>query len=202
MTGRKTLVAHAGRFGAALALASLAASPATAQFGGLNLKKITRSASDTDSDGCPKGKKKDVGRSILGGIAGQIVGNQVSKSGVGSWVALPDFEDQLTKSIACKLDPDEQKQAAEATLRATRSDGESETPGDAPEVGSSAAWTSNTRDGVSGRSTVTGRQSADRGKGKGDCITVTDIIIVDGEETRAEKQMCRAPGQKRYVLVA
>jgi hypothetical protein len=34
-----------------------------------------------------------------------------------------------------------------------------------------------------------------------ECITVTDVIIVKGEETTANKRMCRPPGSARYVLV-
>ena len=69
-----------------------------------------------------------------------------------------------------------------------------------PEVGQMAAWTSNTREDVSGTSTVTGRERP--GNDGRDCITVTDVIIVDGEETRADKRMCRAPGAARYTIVA
>jgi hypothetical protein len=32
-------------------------------------------------------------------------------------------------------------------------------------------------------------------------MTVTDVIIVDGSETRAPKRMCRRPPQNRYVRV-
>lgn len=187
----------AGRFVALAALAGMASAPLQAQFGGLDLKRATRSATDTDSDGCPKGKKKDVGRSILGGLAGQVVGNTVSRSGVGSWVALPDFEDQLTKSIACKLDPEEQRQAAEATLQATRGGRD----GAGPAVGQSASWRSETREDVSGTSTVVGRSAAAEDAGM-DCITVTDVIIVRGEETTANKRMCKPPGSARYSIMA
>ena len=33
------------------------------------------------------------------------------------------------------------------------------------------------------------------------CLTVTDVIIVDGEETRAPKRMCRRPPTNRYMRV-
>ena len=33
------------------------------------------------------------------------------------------------------------------------------------------------------------------------CRTVSDVIIVDGEETTGQKQMCRNPGQTGFVLV-
>ena len=35
----------------------------------------------------------------------------------------------------------------------------------------------------------------------GDCMTVTDVVIVDGQETRAPKRMCRRPPSNRYVRV-
>ena len=34
------------------------------------------------------------------------------------------------------------------------------------------------------------------------CVTVSDVIIVNGEETTANKRMCRAPGAARYSLMA
>ena len=62
---------------------------------------------------------------------------------------------------------------------------------------------------VSGTSTVTARENPGRGRGIGqgngggnDCITVTDVIIVEGEETRADKRMCRLAGSPRYTIVA
>jgi hypothetical protein len=32
-------------------------------------------------------------------------------------------------------------------------------------------------------------------------MTVTDIIIIDGEETRAPKRLCRRPPSNRFVRV-
>ena len=90
--------------------------------------------------------------------------------------------------------PEKQKQAAEATLEVTRT-GEDTSQ---PEVGASAQWTSASRENVSGTSTVTSRQAS---SGSADCITVTDVVIIEGEETRAEKQMCRAPGSARHLIL-
>ncbi|HMG47862.1 MAG TPA: hypothetical protein VK614_10420 [Allosphingosinicella sp.] len=51
---------------------------------------------------------------------------------------------------------------------------------------------------MTGSSTVTAAaQSADGG----DCLTVTDVVIVDGDETRAPKHMCRRPPANPYVRV-
>lgn len=65
-------------------------------------------------------------------------------------------------------------------------------------VGATVNWESATRPGVRGSSTVT---AVETGTAEGDCMTVTDIIIVNGDETRAPKRMCRRPPSNRYVRV-
>lgn len=166
--------------------------PAQAQLGSL-INSGKRGADKADS--CGKGKKGDRGRGALGGLLGGVVDQAARSAGLPSFVPVPEFSDQLAESIACRLDPEEQQQAAEATLTATRTE-YSDVP---PEVGSSATWSSATRENVSGTSTVT---AVDRGEGQRDCITVTDVVIIEGEEARAEKRMCRAPGSARYSIVA
>lgn len=171
---------------------TVTAVPAEAQFGNL-FNSAKRGAEKADS--CGKGKKGDRGRGVLGGLLGGAVSEITRSVNLPSFVPMPEFSDQLTESIACRLDPQEQQQAAEATLAATRTD-------DAraiPEVGASASWTSNTRADVSGTSTVTARTEV---PGGADCITVTDVVIIEGEEARAEKRMCRAPGSARYSIIA
>ena len=184
-----------------LALVSLTLSlPAQAQFGGMlgALGKKSSSSEPTSSDGCPSGKKKSVGASILGSVAGSVANRAAGR--LASFVPIPEVASTLTNAIACKLDEKEQQQAAEATLAATRGDDKT---GDVA-VGSTAEWTSSSRDGVKGKSTVI---AANEAPGKGmaagaKCITVTDVIIVNGEETTANKRMCRAPGSARYSLMA
>jgi len=182
------------RFALLLGAFALTASalPAQAQFGSI-LNSGKRGADKADS--CGKGKKGDKGRGVMGGLLGGAVDELARSAGLPSFVPVPAFTDLLAESIACVLDPDEQKQAAEATLEVTRVEGE----GTTPEVGASATWTSNTRDNVSGTSTVTAREASSSDR---DCITVTDVVIVEGEEARAEKRMCRAPGAARYSIVA
>lgn len=90
----------------------------------------------------------------------------------------------LSESIARRLDCHEQQQAALATDRAISGG-----------VGRTERWTSDTRARVSGSSVVTAQ---DRG---GACVTVTDIVIIDGEEIRAPKRMCRRPPSNRFVRV-
>ncbi|WP_017664152.1 hypothetical protein [Porphyrobacter sp. AAP82] len=166
--------------------------PAQAQFSGI-LGSGKRGAEKADN--CGKGKKGDRGRGALGGLLGGAVDEVTRSARLPSFVPVPSFSDQITESIACKLDPAEQAQAAEATLSATRTDDAAARP----EVGASAQWTSASRENVSGTSTVTGR---DKDGAARDCITVTDVVIIEGEETRAEKRMCRAPGAARYSIVA
>lgn len=166
--------------------------PAQAQLGGI-LNSGKRGAEKADS--CGKGKKGDKGRGLMGGLLGGAVDQLARGAGLPSFIPIPEFSDQLAASIACRLDPEEQEQAAEATLSVTRTDDEGATP----ELGASAAWTSNTRNNVSGTSTVTSRRAS---SGESDCITVTDVVIIEGEEARADKRMCRAPGSARYSIVA
>jgi surface antigen len=175
----------------ALAMAATAI-PAQAQLG--NLFNSSRRGAEK-ADNCAKGKKGDKGRGALGGLLGGAVDELARGVGLPSFLPVPEFSDQLSESIACRLDPEEQKQAAEATLAATRTAED----GALPEVGSSAEWSSTTRQNVSGTSTVTSRQAS---SGAADCITVTDVVIIEGEEARAEKRMCRAPGSARYSIVA
>jgi hypothetical protein len=181
-----------GVCGAAFALVALAA-PAHAQFGGM-LSSLGRSSQTKTAEGCPKGKKRSAGSQIFGSIAGSVAGSAASRAGIYSWVPISGLTDQLTAAIACKLDPEEQKQAAQATLDATRGEGDAADVA----VGSSASWTSGTRADVSGTSTVIARNDEDDGSLQ--CIMVSDVIIVSGEETRADKRMCRRPPAVRYAL--
>ena len=193
------------RFGIAMVLIGagivlLAPPPAQAQFGGLFPRDARNVVDDaTNEDACGKGKKGSAGSRVLGGILGRTARNAAGQAGISSWVPIGEVTDQLTPSVACGLDPEEQKQAADATLRATRSSDGTQDDATPVPVGSSAAWTSGTRAEVSGTSTVTGRIASAEGA---DCITVTDVVIVRGEETTAAKRMCRPPGSRRYSLVA
>jgi hypothetical protein len=179
----------------ALAVAGLAV-PAHAQFGGI-LGGAIRGATSSPKDGCKEGRSRSTGSRVAGGILSGVASSYAgSVSPVFNWVPIAGLTDQLTASIACKLDPEEQKQAAQATLEATRGTGEKAEVA----VGSSQQWTSGTREDVSGTSTVVDRE--DHASGGAQCITVSDVIIVRGEETRADKHMCRRPPAVRYTLVA
>lgn len=181
----------------ALAVGSLPARPAAAQFSGLLRSAPQNAVNDAQSSGeCASGKSRSTGSKVVGGFLGRMAGSAASSAGISSWVPIPAVADQLTGAIACRLDPKEQQQAADATLKATRSDDQA---GEEPvAVGSTAEWASETRADVSGRSTVSAREASADGA---DCITVTDVVIVKGEETTADKRMCRPPGSRRYSLV-
>jgi surface antigen len=189
-------IRFAGFAASALALAALSA-PVEAQFGGIFGRSSRSSSSDRDSSGCPKGKSRSAESQIASGILGSIAGSAAgSVGGIVAYVPVAAFTDVISASIACKLDPKEQEQAANATLEATRGPDEAAEA----EVGSMAEWTSNTREDVSGTSTVVARDDA-AADGR-QCITVSDVVIVKGEETRADKRMCRTPPAVRYAIVA
>lgn len=179
---------------AMLAACMLAVAPAEAQFGSILRKVATPSpaptSSDSDNGGCPKGKKgSGAGRKILGGVLDEAIGSAASKAGVYSYVPIAEVSGTLTNAIACRLDPAEQVQAAKATEEITRGEA----------VGATASWTSETRENVSGSSTVA---SINQEGGGRKCMTVNDFIIVDGEETQVSKRMCKGPGDARYTLAA
>ncbi len=189
----------------AAALAALGmAMPAHAQFGGFvrDLEQAARDSRNQKDEpaptdqSCEQKASKDVGARLVGGILGRTARDQANRAGISSFVPVSEFSDQISAAIACQLDPQEQEQAANATLTATRADEQT----GIPRVGTSSSWQSDTREDVTGTSTVSARQET--GVEGLDCITVTDVIIVKGEETRADKRMCRAPGAARYSIVA
>ena len=146
---------------------------------------------DSNQPGQKCEKKKSGGgggfmRSVAGNLAGRGIGALGVPTGIAG-ISLP-VSSLITDVIASKLNCKEQVQAATATNEATRGG-----------VGTSSAWTSDTRPGVTGRSTVVAQNAAADG---GSCMTVTDVIIVDGEETTVDKKMCRKPGGGNYVLAA
>jgi hypothetical protein len=138
---------------------------------------------------CPDTAAKQARRSIFGSVLGSVGGSLLGRAGVAGDVvaaALPAAS-YLTDELLKKLDCKEQQQAAKATDQAIRGG-----------VGTEVAWKSDTRANVSGTSKVTGQEKLANG---GQCVTVTDIVIVDGEETTVPKKMCRANGASGYARV-
>ena len=134
--------------------------------------------------------KKKKGGGFMKSIAGQVAGSALGRAGVPTGVmgvSLP-VTSLLTDAILSRLDCKEQVQAATATNEAVRGG-----------VGTTADWQSETRPGVSGSSTVVAQNARADGSS---CMTVSDVIIVNGEETTVPKTMCRRPGASGYVLAA
>lgn len=138
---------------------------------------------------CQQTPARSIRRSILGGIAGRVIGsNSVSRT-VNSWVPA---QTMLTDAFLNLLDCDEQQKAAQATEQVT-------TQAEAQGVGSTVAWRSESRPSVSGSSTVTAVDTT--GADGRRCMTVSDVVIIDGEETAMPKRMCRTPPSTRYARV-
>jgi hypothetical protein len=138
---------------------------------------------------CADTAEKKAKRSLFGGMLNTIGGNLLGRAGVAGNVvslALP-VSSYLTDELLKKLDCKEQVQAAKATDEAVRGG-----------VGTEVAWKSESRPNVTGKSTVTGEQKLADG---GQCLTVTDVVIVDGEETTVPKRMCKAKGASGYARV-
>ena len=163
---------------------------ATAQLPfGLGRSRAKPAETDPKKGGCEMSEGKRQGSAmagnILGGIANRAIGGRASA--VTSFVPLNVFTTMLTDAIACQLDKEEQKKAVAATEQAVQGG-----------VGTRSTWTSATRKGVTGSSVVTAANTRADGRS---CLTVDDVIIVEGEETTVSKQMCRSPGGQ-YVLAA
>ena len=132
-------------------------------------------------------QQRNEGRHRMGGMLGGIARGALGRiGGVAGDVVLP-MGSMLGDAIMRMLDCQEQQKAANATEEAVRGG-----------VGTTATWRSETRQNVNGSSTVT---AADNSAADGECVTVTDIVIVDGQETRAPKRMCRRPPNNRFVRV-
>ena len=114
-----------------------------------------------------------------------VTGTRVGAGSAANLIA--PVGSMLGDAIMNMLDCREQEQAATATEEAVRGGN----------VGDSASWQSETRPNVTGTSTVTGTDAS----GGDQCLIVTDVVIVDGEETTAPKRMCRRPPNNRYVRV-
>jgi surface antigen len=125
---------------------------------------------------CADTPEKKAKRSVFGGMIGGLTGGILGRAGGMASTLSPVtaiVTDELLKLLDCK----EQRQAANATTEAIRGG-----------VGTEVKWQSESRQNVSGSSKVTGEQQLADG---GHCMTVTDVVIIDGEETTVPKRMCR-----------
>ena len=167
-----------------VAVALLSAAPAVPLLPAQAAVAVQSQPTCTDTP--EKKAKRSMFGSILGGIASGVLGSAGGAAGTVAIAALPAASylgDELLKMLDCK----EQQQAAKATDQAIRGG-----------VGSEASWQSETRPNVHGSSKVTGEETLADG---GQCLTVTDVVIVDGEETTVPKKMCKAKGASGYVKV-
>jgi predicted lipid-binding transport protein (Tim44 family) len=133
-----------------------------------------------------KKAKRGMFGAMMGSMAGAFLGSAGGVAGTVASVALPAAS-MLGEELLRLLDCKEQQQAAKATDDAIRGG-----------VGTEVKWTSESRANVTGRSRVTGEQKLADG---GQCFTVSDVVIVDGEETTVPKKMCRARGASGYAKV-
>ena len=138
--------------------------------------------------GSKKCKAARKGGGLFGSILGGVVGDAAGLGSVGTLIS-SGLGAVIGAEIACQLDEKEQEKAAEATLAVVEKE----------EVGAIAEWQSPTRAGVSGSSMITALNAAPDGRR---CLSITDVAIIDGEETKIAKQMCRGPEDKNYTLVA
>lgn len=146
----------------------------------------TKRADNNNPDAkCKRARKRG---GALGGLIGGVAGSAAGLKGIGTAVS-GLFGAVLVAEIACQLDEKEQKVAAEATVAVTKKE----------EVGATAKWTSPTREGVAGSSTITALNTEPNGSR---CLSITDIAIVEGEETRVAKRMCRSKPGEPYSIMA
>jgi len=158
---------------------------------GEDAREQTSNETSNSEQQCEQRQRRDRRRGraiggVLGGVAGGFVGRgagRVAAVALGAPVGA-----LIGDTIARLLDCDEQRQAAAATEEAIRG-----------EVGTTTTWQSETRPEVTGSSTFSAAEPV--GPDGSQCITVTDIVIVEGEETSAPKRMCRSGPAARYVRV-
>ncbi|MEO6432645.1 MAG: hypothetical protein ABIO29_01535 [Sphingomicrobium sp.] len=138
---------------------------------------------------CTETPAKKARKSMFGNILGGIADSALGRFGgaAGSIASSFSAGSMLSDAIINMLDCKEQQQAAKATDQAIRGG-----------VGTEVTWTSESRPNVAGKSTVTAEQKLADG---GQCMTVTDIVIVDGVETSVPKRMCRAKGAQGFARV-
>jgi surface antigen len=144
----------------------------------------TADARNRDSQRCQRNEARHQGGGLLGGLARGAIGRL---GGSVATVVTP-VGSLMGDAIMNLLDCREQRQAANATEEATRGG-----------VGTTSTWRSETRNNVSGSSTVTA--AAPVAATGDDCMMVTDIVIVDGQEASEQKRLCRRPPNNRYVRV-
>ena len=154
-------------------------------FGGAG---VAANDSKKKKSGSKKCKGARTGGGMLGGLLGGVIGDAAGLGTVGTLIA-SGVGAVIGSEIACRLDEKEQEKAAEATMTIVQKE----------EVGAVAKWQSPTRSDVSGSSMITALTAEPDGR---KCLSITDVAIIDGEEIKISKQMCRGAGEKNYSLMA
>jgi hypothetical protein len=149
----------------------------------IDLRAITQGVANAKRVPVENKCQAESGGAALGTVLG--VAGGLLPGGAGMLIGAIPVTSLLTGQLLKILDCKEQKQAATATNEAIRGG-----------VGSQASWKSESRKNVSGTSKVTGQQQLASGAL---CMMVTDVVIVEGEETTVAKKMCRAPGATAFV---
>src|SRR4029078_10004124 len=159
----------------ALVIAGLLVSAPAASFN--SVPAAAQSPAPAQPQQCADTAQKKAKRSMFGGLVSGLGGSLLGRAGVAGNVislAMPVgsyLTDELLKMLDCK----EQKQAAKATDAAMRRG-----------VGAEVGWTSESRPNVSGKSKVTAAEQLADGT---QCMTVTDVVIVDGEATTVPQKI-------------
>jgi len=143
---------------------------------------------------CAQSPARNTRRGILGAVGGAALGGLLGSNRVTSTISsfLP-VQTILTDALMNLLDCDEQQKAAKATEDVT-------VQAEARGAGTKVAWRSESRPGVSGVSEVT--EVDNSGQSGRRCMKVVDVVIIEGEETKMEKRMCKQPPSTRYAKVA
>jgi len=165
----------------------LAAIPVSAPVAAFESAAMAQSRTGENCQRRNEGRRR--GGRIAGALGRGLLGRVGGGAGTVANQMLP-MASMLGDAIMSMLDCDEQEKAATATEDVVE---RAERGG----VGTTASWESDSRPGVTGTSTVTAVDNS----GSDQCMTVTDVIIVEGEETTAPKRMCRRPPSNRYVRV-
>lgn len=139
-----------------------------------------------NGQGKPDGSEVRIKRKGLFGMADRMASITRKIPLVGDF--LVDSANNLSQAVSCRLYPEEQEQAAEATQVAT----------EGGEIGKTVEWQSTVRENVSGSSTVSSKNALPDGT---PCMVLADIVIVDGEELKVSKTMCKLPGAARYTIM-
>ncbi len=163
--------------------------PVPSNYGNLNMiGKDAKPSQSTEKSAKGGACKKSRGRGqLLGGIFGGVIGAAAGLDETGTLIA-GAVGAALVGEIACKLEKKEQENAVEATYAVAQQE----------TVGAVATWKSPTRAGVSGSSTITALNAEPSGR---KCMSIVDTVIIDGEETRVSKKMCRGAGQLQYAIM-